>query len=399
LAEYDIIIIGAGVSGLSLAHYCAKAGLKTLVIEKSDRAGGAIHSQTFEGDAKDFWVELGANTCYNSYANLIGILEDDGVIDRLMPREKAPFKILVDNELKSIPSQLSFPALVPALWRNFTLKKEGQTLKSYYSKLVGRRNYDRVLGNAFNAVVSQAADDFPADLLFKKRERRKDILRKFTFPGGLQTITDTMAAEKNLELVTGVAVRDIDAQGGRISVDTNKGSYLCDRLAVATPATVAAGLLKTAFPEAAEKLAQIQVNKTETVGVAVDKEAVSLERFANLIPQNDLFFSVVSRDIVPDPAFRGFTFHFKPGVADTGAKLKRIGEVLKVGPDELTRVAMKDNFVPALKVGHEKLISELDGVCAGKNLFLTGNYFSGMAIEDCVGRSLAEFHRLAPDIR
>ncbi|MDP1809050.1 MAG: amine oxidase, partial [Actinomycetota bacterium] len=300
---------------------------------------------------------------------------------------------------KSIPSQLSLPALVPAIWRNFTLKKEGQTLKSYYSKLVGKRNYERVLSKAFGAVISQPADDYPADLLFNKRERRKDILRKFTFPGGLQTITDTMAAEKNLELIASCAVRDIDAQGGRISVDTDKGSHLCDRLAVATPASVAAGLLKTAWPELADKLARIKVNKAETVGVAVEKEAVSIERFANLIPQDDLFFSVVSRDIVPDPTFRGFTFHFKPGVAGPEAKLKRIGEVLKVDPDELTRVVTKDNFVPALKVGHERLIGEIDAFCAGKNLFLTGNYFSGMAVEDCVCRSLAEFNRLAPDVR
>lgn len=396
MAEYDIIIIGAGVSGLSLAHYCAKAGLKTLVIEKSDRVGGAIHSQTFAGDAKDFWVELGAHSCYNSYSKLIGILEDDGIIDRLMPREKVPFKMLVHGELKSVPSQLSFPALLPALWRKFTLKKEGQTLKSYYSKLAGRRNYERVLSNAFNAVVSQAADDFPADLLFNKRARRKDILRKFTFPGGLQTITDTIAAEKNVELATGITVLDVEARSGRIAVETDQGSHLCDRLAVATPATVAAGLLKKAFPDVAEKLAKIQVNKTETVGVAVDKDAVSIERFANLIPQDDLFFSVVSRDIVTDPTFRGFTFHFKPGAADTGAKLKRIGEVLKIDPGELTRVVMKDNFVPALKVGHRQLIGELDAARAGTNLLLTGNYFSGIAIEDCIGRSLAEFSRITP---
>jgi len=399
LAEYDIIIIGAGISGLSLAHYCARAGLKTLILEKSDRTGGAFHSHSFAADAPGFWIELGTHTCYNSYANLIGILEDDGVIDRLMPREKAPFKMLVNNELKSIPSQLSFPALLPALWRNFALKKKGESLKSYYSKLVGARNYDRVLGNAFSAVISQPADDYPADLLFNKRGRRKDILRKFTFPGGLQTVTNTIAAEKDIDIVTGARVTAIEEQGGRISVDTDKGSHGCDRLAMATPASVTAELLKTAWPGLAEKLARIKVNKAETVGVAVDKEAVSIERFANLIPRNDLFFSVVSRDIVPDPNFRGFTFHFKPGVAGPEAKLKRIGEVLKVKPDELTRVVMKDNFVPALKVGHEKLIGEIDAGCAGKNLFLIGNYFSGMAVEDCVCRSLAEFNRLALGVR
>ena len=74
--KQDIIIIGAGISGLSLAHYCAKEGLKTLVIEKTERVGGTFHSHRFGGEAGDFWLELGAHTGYNSYGNFLGILED-----------------------------------------------------------------------------------------------------------------------------------------------------------------------------------------------------------------------------------------------------------------------------------------------------------------------------------
>jgi protoporphyrinogen oxidase len=393
--KFDIIIIGAGISGLSLAHYCAKAGFKTLVIEKSERVGGAVHSHTFDGSPNGFWTELGAHTCYNSYSNLIGILKDDGALDRLVATGKAPFKILVDSELKSIPSQLSFLALLPALWRIFLLKKEGQNLKSYYSKLVGRQNYERVLSNAFNAVLSQDADEFPADFLFNKRKRHPEIMRKFTLTAGLQTITDTIAAEKNLQLSTGTSVEAIETSEGQISVVADKGSYEAEYLAVATPAFVAAQLLQTAFPEVADKLAQIKVNKMETVGVALERDAVGVGTFANLIPLDDIFFSVVSRDVVPHPNYRGFTFHFRSGVADNETKLKRINEVLKVKVDNLTNVVMKDNFVPALRVGHQRLVGEIERLTAGKNLFLTGNYFFGLAMEDCISRSLAEFNKLA----
>ena len=34
MEKYDIVIAGAGISGLSLAHFCTKAGLNTLVLEK-----------------------------------------------------------------------------------------------------------------------------------------------------------------------------------------------------------------------------------------------------------------------------------------------------------------------------------------------------------------------------
>lgn len=40
MLKYDVIIIGAGTNGLVAACYLAKAGLKTLVLERRDRVGG-----------------------------------------------------------------------------------------------------------------------------------------------------------------------------------------------------------------------------------------------------------------------------------------------------------------------------------------------------------------------
>src|SRR5213594_3592975 len=37
----DVVIVGAGHNGLVAANYLAKAGLRVVVVERSDRVGGA----------------------------------------------------------------------------------------------------------------------------------------------------------------------------------------------------------------------------------------------------------------------------------------------------------------------------------------------------------------------
>ena len=38
--QYDVIIIGAGIGGLVCGCYLAKAGLKVLIVEQHNKAGG-----------------------------------------------------------------------------------------------------------------------------------------------------------------------------------------------------------------------------------------------------------------------------------------------------------------------------------------------------------------------
>lgn len=395
MKQYDSIIIGAGISGLSLAHYCAKAGLQTIVLEKNRKPGGCFCSHKFDGDASDFWLELCAHTCYNSYGNLIGIVEECGILDRIVKREKVGFKMFVNGGITSIPSQINFLELLLSVPRMFGLKKEGETIKSYYAKIVGKRNYEKVFGPAFTAVISQNADDFPADLLFKKRPRRKDVLKSFTFTNGLQTITDAIAAEKGVEVKTGSEVQAITFRDGIFEVSVSGGERIeAKSLALASPPDVAAKLLRPSFPEVAGVLSEIGVESIETVGVAIRKNALSLSPLAGLIAVEDAFYSAVSRDTVPHGSYRGFSFHFKAGGTDEASKLRRMSEILKVERGLLEQVASRESVLPSLRVNHPALVDRIDRVVAGKKLLLTGNYFLGLAIEDCVSRSLSEFARL-----
>jgi protoporphyrinogen oxidase len=392
--RYDLLIAGAGISGLSLACFGATQGWRVLVLEQTHRIGGCLHSHRLGGNG--FWLELGAHSCFNSYGTLLQLLEQRGLLGQLQAREKVGFKLWTGHQAHAIPSRLNWLELLLALPRLFTTRRHGQTVAEYYARIAGRRNYARVLGPAFAAVICQPADQFPADLLFHRKPRRKDVLRSFTLPGGLQTIAEALAGHNGVEVLTGVAVQAVRFDGCQFAVDTSDGRlFTAARLGLATPAAVSAGLLRGAFAELAEVLAGVgSAPVVETVGVVVRRHAVKLPPVAGLIAADDSFYSVVSRDTVRDSLYRGFTFHFKPDRLDTEGKLKRICTVLGVQPGQLEEVVAKDNHLPALRLGHQALIQELDLRLTGKPLALTGNYFTGVSLEDCVARSHREYQRL-----
>ena len=395
MMQNDVVVVGGGISGLSLAFFCVQAGMKTTLLEKNDAVGGSFASPQFSADRKKFWMELGAHTCYSSYQNLLDIVEECGLKDSIIPRAKVPFTLFVDGKIKSIVSQLNIMELLFSAPNFFKLKKTGLSVSSYYSKIVGERNYREVISHFFNAVPSQKTDDFPADMMFKSREKRKDMLKNYTFKNGLQSVARGISAKSGLNVFTSQDVNSIQYKNGLYEIrSAGGGEYSAKTLVLATPSSVASKLLKDINPDIASHLGQLRAADVDSVGVIVRKENIRFKPVAALISPNDVFFSVVSRDTVPDDNYRGFVFHFQPGLDDK-AKRSRITEVLGVGFSKIEHTESRLNTVPTLLLGHHEWLEKTDALLKGKkNLLLTGNYFGGMAIEDCVSRSKSEFGRL-----
>ncbi|HZZ86008.1 MAG TPA: FAD-dependent oxidoreductase [Anaeromyxobacteraceae bacterium] len=398
MERYDAVVVGGGVSGAAFAWHCARAGKSVLLVEREPRLGGCLHSRR---TASGFWFELGAHTCYNSYGGFIELLEGAGLKGHLLPRAKVPFALLKEGRLHPLTpggvlKLLDLWELARSLPAAFTARKDGQTMYGYYSRLFGRRNYDRVMGPLFSAVPSQSADPIPADMLFKKRPRRKDVLRSFTVDGGLQTVVEAVANAPGISLAEGAAARSVERTADGYAVITEDGRrFEAGVLAVATPPSSAAALLREVAPELASRLAGVKVSGIETVGVVVEAARLKLPPVAGIVPIDDAFFSAVTRDTVPDPRLRAFAFHFRPGGLPLERKLARIAEVLGVAREDLSEVTEAKAVMPSPVLGHDQVVAELDRLLAGGKLALLGNYFGGLAIEDCVARSKEEFARVA----
>ncbi len=400
--RYDVVVIGAGISGLSLAWKAAQGGQQVLVLEQEARVGGCLHSErTKDG----YWFELGAHTTYNSYGAFLDVAVGGGVAGKVVERgpARAVFGLLRDGE----PRWLTPPKVLLELsWLEaaihaplgLLLPKKGQTVYSYYSRLLGRRNFDRVLGPFLAAVPSQRADGFPLEgpgSLFKKRPRRKEFVRSFGFDGGLQVVCEAAARTPGVTVVSGVTVRTLTRGGQGFVVHAADGrTFEAPLAALAIPPDGAAAVLKDEFPELSGQVARVKTVAVDSVGVVLPAAKAWMPPCAFLVPVDDTFFSCVTRDPFPDPRFRGFAFHFRPGQTRP-ERLRRLREVLKVEESDFVHLAEKRISLPAPALGHGEVVAEIDRCLAGGRLAVTGNYFEGLAIEDCVLRSNAEWARIA----
>ena len=386
MEQFDLVIIGGGISGLSLAQFITSSrpgGMRVAVLEKDAHPGGAIQTIRLE---RDFWLELGTHTAYNSYGRMLDLMEAGGVMEQLLGRNKVPWLFWEDGVTRKVTAKLHWLELAANIPRLFFTKKDGLSVEQYFSRVLGKRNFSQVLGPMVGAVTSQDARDFPAAMLFKKRPRRKDVRRSFTLEGGLQTATDAMAAASGVSFFPNCEVREIIRKGAAFHVTTTGGTYSAPTLGLATQPTAGAELMKNIFPEVAQALAKIGQTEVETVGVVVPRAETELPALAGLVSPGGGFYSVVSRDTVDHPDYRGFAFHFRPGLTD-GAKDEQIAAVLGVSKNKWEHRTAKANPLPTPVMGHPALLAELERAIEGQSLLVTGNYFEGLALEDCVGRS------------
>lgn len=401
MERLDVIVVGAGISGLAFAWKAAQDGKKVLVLEREERVGGCIHSVRREDG---YWYELGAHTAYNSYGAFLDIAVGTGVARDIIERgpARSRFGLVRDGQYKwltppKILLQLNWLEAALSAPFGFFRSKEGQTIKSYYGGLVGRRNYERLFSPFFAAVPSQSADGFPVDgpgSLFKKRPRREEFIRSFGFKGGLSALCEAAAKTDGVTVETGVTVRKVARAGAGFAVTTADGRTLeAAVVAMAAPSDAAAAMLGEGFPEVRRQLERVKTVVIDSHGVVLPRDKCWMPEVAFVVPADDVFHSAVTRDPFPDPRFRAFAFHFKSGLTRED-RIRRLSEVLRLAPEALGEITDQRLVLPSPALGHADVVQGLDAALAGGRLALTGNYFAGLAIEDCVLRSNEEWRRV-----
>ncbi len=384
--NYDIIIVGAGISGLAMAYKIAQYGKKVLLLEAKNKAGGCLN--TLYGE-DDFWVELGAHTFYSTYINTINLINSVGLESDILAREKLGMKLFTDKH-KKLFSSISKFSLIFNLPKLFVSKRRGKTVKEYFSDVLGKKNYIKVFARMFSAVIVQNADDFSAEYFLKRRKTRNKILPKsFVLKNGMSSLVEAILSHENIDIVCNENVNSIE-RTNLFSVGTEKGNFYCAK-DLAFASTLTSDLIAELNPDLFNLLKEFPLQDLESIGLIVDKDKPGIKPETFVIPLRGACYSMVTRDIVPDEKYRGFACHFQKNDINSEEQANTMAKLLLV--DKISGTVKANHTLPLIKVGHKKRMDAIIYQAKEMGVYITGNFFNGLSIEDCVERSFQEAKR------
>ena len=228
--KVDNLIIGAGITGLSLAHFLKKFNQDFILLESSKRIGGNINTVSKKG----FTLENGPNTLVLDNESIKTLLEDFNISKNIIfPNKNSKNRFLIKNHrLTPIPKDLvgfiksnilSFSAKIRILFEPFIKKhKKDTSVFDFIVKRFGKEFHDNLIVPFLNGIYAGDTKKMSIKFVLKKvwemEQKNGSVLKSiflnktnyqpksFNFRNGLSDLLDCFKEEldKNTFLSTKV---------------------------------------------------------------------------------------------------------------------------------------------------------------------------------------------------
>jgi oxygen-dependent protoporphyrinogen oxidase len=229
-----------------------------------------------------------------------------------------------------------------------------------------------------------------------------------SFPGGLSTLPRRLA-EAIGDVRTGVACRSVRPVDGGFSIETSEGELKAQRVVLAVPADVAAGLLAEAtggksrlfaeIPYAAVAVACFGFRRAD-VAHPLDGFGFLAPRCEGLRPLGCLFPSSIFPGRAPEghvllTAFAGGRTDPVLASWDEERIAREILQALRpvlgiTGSPVVTRVRRWARAIPQYELGHGRFVERARAIeQALPGLAIGGNFLFGISVPDCIKNAAA----------
>ena len=431
LNEVDTIILGAGISGLTLGYYLNNRDKDFLIFESSKYVGGNISTRNKKG----FICENGPNTVLINNESVRDLISDLKIKnDVLYPNKNNNKRFLIKKgKLIKIPQSfgqfiksniLSLSAKIRIFFEIFVKKSDNSlSVYDFFKKRFGKEFHDVLIepfltgvyaGNTRKMSIKhvlkkiwEVEQNYGSVILgFIKKKSRNITPKSFNFKNGLSDLTNKIHQKIKDKIRFNSKITSISKIENLYEITVNNDiKYRCNKLICTIPAYALSEII---FDEKlSQTLKKISYCPIYVLHLGLEKQKI----------KNDISgFGVLTKPS-DNKSFLGIIFNSRifPHVAPSEKDLMTVmvggtrqEELLKTDKDLLFnkiisdirklisydgQIIMKHDFlwekgIPQYGLEHDFITNEIKNFeNKNKDLHILGNYVNGISVSDCIEKA------------
>lgn len=439
-------ILGAGISGLSVAYALNKKGVDVSVYEQEESVGGVIQSKQIDG----WLVEQGPNTILVRSEKVWNVIHDLNLDAQVLEagRESKNRFIVRNGELVPLPISLmdflktelfSGSAKLRLLKEPFIPASEGAN--ESVAHFIKRRLGKEVLDYAVHPFVSGIFAGDPEKLSIKHTfsilreleqkhgsilkgmlKRKKNSTRRalISFKNGLQMLPEALCKKTGNAVKPDHRVTGISFSGDSWSLQFENGREAEHKVIISTlPAhALVHGMQDEKAAALISRLEGICYAPVSVIHLGFKREKIRhpLDGFGMLIPETeeyDILGTLFSSSLFPGRAPEGYVLltSFVGGaenperarqpkkdlVAEVQLALDRLLGIS--GTPEFVKHTFWENALPQYELGYDyflETMNEIEKKFPG--LYLAGNIRGGVSVPDCIENGLQKAEEIVNEL-
>jgi oxygen-dependent protoporphyrinogen oxidase len=278
-----IAIVGAGITGLALAHELARLDSPFTVFEQADTAGGVIRSARVDGHL----LEWGPQRT-RSVAAFRALVDDLDLRDEIITApHDLPLFIYRDGALRTVPRSfadllhsdlLTVRERVRLLAEPFTRGAlPDESVADYFTRKLGRAAYANVVGPLYGGLYASDPADMLVATSLRHTLRELDVRRSLiaraarggarvaapsavSFRDGMQTLPLALLQRHRAHVRLGTRVHTIERAARGYRIHTSDGVADAAHVVCTAGAAAAADVVQNVAPTAAAALRSLHYN-------------------------------------------------------------------------------------------------------------------------------------------
>jgi protoporphyrinogen/coproporphyrinogen III oxidase len=448
----SVLIVGGGISGLATAYFLSTFGIPSTIVEKSNRLGGLIRTDSVEGCQLEAGPDsyLAAKAAVTDLARELGDLET-----QIIGSNDRQRRIFVVRSGKLVPLPKGIVMIAPSQWfpiltselfnaktklrfvtETFTPPRQrtddvpvSELVRDHFGQEVLEYVAEPLLAGVYggDSASLSAKSVLPRFIDYERRygslirgvrqERRRSPTGSIflSFRGGMQSLTDALigAIARSTNILHAEASH-VEAIANRWRARIGDESIETDHIVLACPAHTSARLLENAAPALARELGAIPYSSAILATLIYDRSKVRqpLNGFGFLVPRSErrtisaatwITTKFPSRGPEHLAALRGFIVD-PEATQLLNTPQETISRLVHADLEKLMHIHSMPIFasihswpdsMPQYLLGHVQRrmrIAALVGDTAG--LHLVGNAYDGVGIPDCVALAKQAANRI-----